>query len=162
MAVRPLCTVSQPSESFLPTGGHKGPCDDGSRWIQDSGYKRRLTQFVHRGGERLAGFSDGVIALDSVGPTGACVGEAARSHGRWRATEGGKHTVCAASRLFFQRRFQSKKFQPSEDSAYQTRRHSAISRDRIGQQPLHHDQYPFPAASDYRAVHILNGCFSSL
>lgn len=32
----------------------------------------------------------------------------------------------------------------------------------LDNKPLHHDQYPFPAASDYRAVHILSGCFSSL
>lgn len=64
--------------------------------------------------------------------------------------------------LHFYNLCKSKKFQPSEDSAYLTLQHSQISRDRIGQQALHHDQYPFPAASDYRAVHILSGCFSSL
>lgn len=72
--------------------GHEGPCDYRKRWIEDSGCKRRLTQFVHRCSERLAGLrDDGVIALDSVGPAGAGVGQAARSHGRRGATEGGKH-----------------------------------------------------------------------
>lgn len=52
--------------------------------------------------------------------------------------------------------------QQPEESAYLTLQHYEIARDCIGQRAFHHDQYPFPAASDYRAVHILSGCFSSL
>lgn len=66
------------------------PRDYGKRWIVGCGCKKPLTQFVHWGDERLAGFSDGVIALDFVGPTGACVGEPACSHCRRGATEGDK------------------------------------------------------------------------
>lgn len=58
----------------------------------------------------------------------------------------------------------SKTLQQSEDSAYLTPQHSPLW-DSMGlywTTGLRHDQYPFPAASDYRALHILNGCFSSL
>lgn len=138
------------------------PREYGKRWIVGCGCKKPLTQFVHWGGEWLAGFSHGVIALDSVSPTGARVGEPACSHCRRRATEGDLKDIFFWFFLHFYNLRKSKKFQPSEDSAYLTLQHSQISRDRIGQQALHHDQYPFPAASDYRAVHILSGCFSSL
>lgn len=157
--MRPLCTVSQPSESFLPLRGHKAPHDYWRRRIVGGGRKKPLTQFVHRGGEWLAGFDNGVIALDSVGPTGACVGEPACGHCRRGATEGNGDFFFLIN---FHNLSKSTKFQPSEDSAYLTLQRSKRSRDHTGQLALHHDQYPFPAASDYRALHILSGCFSSL
>lgn len=101
---------------FTLEGEHEVPRDYGKRWIVGCGCKKPLTQFVHWGGERLAGFGDGVIALDSVGPTGACVGEPACSHCRRGATEGDKD--------YFYNLRKSKKFQPSEDSAYLTLQHS--------------------------------------
>lgn len=137
--------------------------------------RRFLTQFVYWGGEWLTGFSYGLVALYSVCPTGACVGEPGCTQCRWGATEEDKHTawgwrggifnVFTLFHLISEQLLQSRTCrtpQQPEDSAYLTLQHYEIARDCIGQQAFHHDQYPFPAASDYRAVHILSGCFSSL
>jgi len=58
----------------------------------------------------------------------------------------------------------SKRLQQSEDSFYPTPQLSPLwdSMWLYWTKGLRYDQYPFPAASNYRAVHILNRCFSSL
>lgn len=163
-----------------------------SKYILTLCRRRFLTQFFYRGGGRLTGARDGLSALHSVCPAGACMGEPGCSQCRWRTTEYDTHThimhenkqmctctvkpLLTAGRTFnvimpshliseqLLRCCLSRTLQWSEDTAYLTTQHSPL-RDSMGlywTTGLRHDQYPFPAASDYRAVHILNRCFSSL
>lgn len=136
-----------------------------------------LTQFFYRGWDRLTGVSYGLGGFHSVCPAGACVGKPGCSHCRGRTTEWDNYTslhdkqraVKPLPRVGLS--VLSCQYIYSPRSSWSPASASAVWRQYLSKIPAlftlrYHgtdcDQYPFPAASNYNTMHILNGCSAVL